>query len=115
MSARKFRVEDAKKDRFPSLNAVKVANEARGRRETRAYWFGNSEMRHFGTRIETALLGGQYFVTSEWKDYAETVRAFSVREALTDGSIDTYWGFPRVRFERRGATRDRRARSRRRP
>jgi hypothetical protein len=79
--------------RYPSLNAVKVANENRGRTLGRAYWFGASEMEHFGTRVYPALYGGKYFVTSEYKDYDRTARAFTIREALADGSIDTVGTF----------------------
>lgn len=80
--------------RFPNLEAVKEANK---RYRPPVYWFGTREMRSFGTKIASKLLGGKYFVTSEWANSSKTLRAYSIREALPDGSIDTvgkFLGYP---------------------
>lgn len=75
--------------RYPNLAAVKEANLRRGHETGLAYWFGESEIAHFGTRFLGTLHAGKYFVTSEYKNFGRKERAFSIREAMPDGSIDT--------------------------
>ena len=49
-------------------------------------------MRFFETRVHGGLIRGRYFITSE-SDLRGETRAFSIREALPDGSIRTIGAF----------------------
>jgi hypothetical protein len=73
--------------RFNSLSEVRAANKAIDN-----HWFDRGAMRFFNTRIESNLLEGQYFITSEQPSEGSK-RMFSVREAEVDGSIDTLGEF----------------------
>lgn len=68
--------------RFKSMEAVKRANRAADQ-----YWFTPETMRFFGSRIESKLLYGCLFVTSEQDPAQMWPRAYSVREANADGTI----------------------------
>jgi hypothetical protein len=67
---------------------VRAANRAAG-----MCWFDRGSMAFFGSRIESALIAGRYFITSEKGFNATDPRRFSVREALPTGSIDTVGEF----------------------
>jgi hypothetical protein len=54
------------------------------------YWFDASTMRFFGSKIESGVISGRYFVTSE-DNFDRTARFYSVRVADDDGEIGT-WG-----------------------
>jgi hypothetical protein len=56
------------------------------------HWFDKETMRFFNCRIESRLLRGSYFVTSE-RQPGEHPRLFSVRQAQPDGSIQTIGKF----------------------
>lgn len=58
---------------------VKRANKASGH-----YWFSRSTMDFFACQIETELVGGRMFVTSEKSPYGP--RAYTVREAVDGGT-----------------------------
>lgn len=47
-------------------------------------WFTPSTMRFFASRVETGLLHGAYFVTSETPDEWEVERRFTVRSFDTE-------------------------------
>jgi hypothetical protein len=49
-------------------------------------------MRFFNTRLESGLIGGKYFITSERYD-ENRPRRYSVRRADPDGTIDTVGEF----------------------
>lgn len=71
-----------------SMRRLREANADAGK-----FFFSRGAMRFFNTRIETKVIGGWYFVTSEqYSD--ETPRLFTVRKANEDGSeIDTIGEF----------------------
>lgn len=69
--------------RFGSIEEVIAANEALGH-----CWFAASSMVFFGTLIETGLIRGRYFITSD-DDMRGQDRRFTVREAAADGSVST--------------------------
>lgn len=54
-------------------------------------WFEESTMRFFGTKIETDIINGKYFVSSEQPPHAP--RNYSVRTFNEEGDIDTVGGF----------------------
>lgn len=71
---------------FADICSVEKANRARG-----SHWFDPDTMRFFNSRIESPLIAGRYFVTSE--QMPDTPRAFTLREALPTGEVVTVGGF----------------------
>lgn len=69
-----------------SISELKALNEKNG-----GCWFGRGEMRFFGTRIESGIIRGRYFITSEQPPNG--ARAYSVRSFDDEGSIDTVGKF----------------------
>lgn len=70
-----------------TLADVKNANRAAG-----MHWFDRDTTRFFRTRIESKLLAGDYFITSE--AYSDTApRLYSIRQAQPDGGIETIGRF----------------------
>ncbi len=65
-----------------STVCVKLANQRSG-----GTWFSRDNMRYWGTRVGNAVYGGRYFVTSD--ETFDRTRAYSIRELMDDGSIDT--------------------------
>ncbi len=72
---------------YYNLDAIKAANEKLGH-----YWFQPATMRFFRTRLGRTVYGGRYFITSEQFERCGT-RAFTIRKANDDGSIDTIGDF----------------------
>jgi hypothetical protein len=68
---------------FASMAEVKAANRAAG-----YYWFSPDTMKFFDSRVETGVIGGRFFVTSEIPPDVGR-RRYTIREALDDGSITT--------------------------
>lgn len=73
--------------RYLSMADVKRANKQIGN-----YWFSPDTMRFFNSRIESGLIRGRYFVTSEAYD-EDAPRRYSIRVAHDGGSIDTVGDF----------------------
>jgi len=71
---------------YATMTDVITANSQVG-----GHWFEKSTMRFFNTRIESRLIAGHRFITSE--KGPDEVRRYTVREALPDGSIDTVGEF----------------------
>ncbi len=91
----KWAAEHPQKFQFKSLADVKAANAAIG-----GHWFERGSMRFFDTRIESKLMtrgssGRQVFITSDQYHGSQgsEPRKYTIREALTDGSIDTVGEF----------------------
>lgn len=55
-------------------------------------WFNPPSMRFFGTRIESSIIRGRYFVTSEQQGEYEP-RKFTIRSFDEKGSVDTVGKF----------------------
>lgn len=73
---------------FKTLAQVKAANKAIGN-----YFFDRKSMRFFESKIESSLLKGEYFITSEKVGFRSYSRRFSIRQVLPDGSVKTFGNF----------------------
>lgn len=71
---------------FNTMKEVKAANKALGH-----HFFDTGTMQFFESVIESPLISGQYFVTSEKIPYEE--RVYSVRRVLDNGAIETVGDF----------------------
>ena len=71
---------------YDNLNAVMRANDEAGR-----HWFKDDTIQFFKTKLETNLIDGRYFITSERGPHGP--RAFSVRMADEDAHIQTVGDF----------------------
>lgn len=74
------------KQTVTTIAELKALNERNG-----GCWFGRGEMRFFGTRIESGILCGRYFITSEQPPHGS--RKFSVRTFDDEGSVETVGEF----------------------
>lgn len=54
----------------------------------RGHWFKYETMRFWNTKIETDVIGGRYFITSD-SDATNTKRLYSVHVAQNNGDIRT--------------------------
>ena len=72
---------------FQTMAQVKAANKAIGN-----HWFERSTMRFFNSVIESGLLRGRFFITSERRELSLPKR-YTVREVLADGEIKTVGQF----------------------
>lgn len=79
--------QNGKEYRFWDMNEVRRANKDRGH-----HWFEPSTLRFFRSRVGDTLYGGRYFVSSEQFDDGYP-RLYTVREAMSDGSIETVGEF----------------------
>lgn len=96
-------VYDGKKLRFRVRPVYRTMEDIRKRNEAaRMCWFTPSSMRFFSSRVQSAFYGAKdgraYFVTSERGPSGR--RAYSVRVAQLDGSIDTVGEFQGYRTGR---------------
>ena len=71
---------------FTRLEDVIDANASVG-----GHWFERGTMKFFKTRIESRLIGGKRFISSECGP--DNTRKYTIREAQPDGSIDTVGEF----------------------
>jgi hypothetical protein len=67
---------------FRTVEEIKAANERLGH-----YWFTAATMETWGTQIESEVIRGHWFITSE--DHPSGSRRFSVRHATSDGDVHT--------------------------
>ena len=75
---------------YRSVDEIIEAN-----RDAGFYFFAPETLRSFGSRIGQVVYGGRYFTTSERSGFDfNAPRAYSVRIAMPDGSIETvgYFG-----------------------
>lgn len=76
---------------YETMADVKSANRQIGN-----HWFERGTMRFFNTKIESGLIGGKYFITSE-RYNENSPRLFTVRRAEPDGTIGTVGEFQAYR------------------
>lgn len=80
-------------DTFSSIPALKAAANNAG-----SHWFSKGAMQFFSSKIESGMIAGRFFVTSEQCD-ADSPRLYSVRVVTRDAaatpslSIDTVGDF----------------------
>lgn len=85
-------IRAARQAREPASRHVGTIKELQAlNEENGGCWFGKGEMAFFGTRIESDIIKGAYFVTSEQPPHGP--RMFSVRSFDHEGSIDTVGEF----------------------
>lgn len=71
--------------RFGTMAEVREANRRIGH-----HWFAPDTMRFFSSRVMSDLYDGRFFITQERTGWDHSSpRAYTVREALPDGSIAT--------------------------
>jgi len=68
---------------FNTLSEVRQANKSLGN-----YWFNRHTMKFWGSKIESSLLKGRFFISSELSIRKDN-RRFTIREVKPDGSIET--------------------------
>lgn len=69
---------------YRNITEIKAANKAAGQ-----HWFAPSTLRFFDSRVESKVIAGCYFVTSEkscWNNYS---RVYTLRKCEADGTIET--------------------------
>jgi hypothetical protein len=98
----KYADEHPQEFTYRTIEDVKAANRQIGN-----HWFDRGTMRFFNTKIESGLIGGKYFITSERCDDNHP-RLFTVRRAEPDATIDTVGEFQqyRTRDDAREAVRE---------
>jgi hypothetical protein len=72
---------------YQTIEDVKAANRSIGH-----HYFDRGTMRFFNSKIESGLIGGKYFITSERMELNMPKR-YSVRMAAPDGTIDSIGEF----------------------
>lgn len=66
------------------------------RRVHNGHWFDRDTMRFFSCRLpddNSPLIGGRYFVSSEQNSGVYDPRLYTIREALSDGKVETIGEF----------------------
>lgn len=86
-ATRKVRRSRPATKRLPgSIAELKALHEQNG-----GCWFKASAMRYFGTRIESGIIRGKYFVTSEQPPHGS--RTYSLRSFDDEGTVSTVGEF----------------------
>jgi hypothetical protein len=71
---------------FKTILEIQLANKKLGQT-----WFDKKETEFFNTHIESGVIAGRYFITS---DQAPLIpRKYTIRRANSNGSIDTIGDF----------------------
>ncbi len=78
---------DIERERYRGISGIREAN-----RDAGFHWFDADTLRFFGSRISEASFDGRYFVTSE-DNFDRSARLYSIREAMSDGQVDTVGDF----------------------
>lgn len=72
---------------FKSIQEVKESNKAIGH-----FWFSDSTMAFFASRVESDLLFNRYFVSSEKACFEDTTRVYHLRQVEENGAVNTLEG-----------------------
>lgn len=87
-----FKNDDRRLYRVPKHNTYETMDDViAANRAINHHWFDRDTMRFFGTRIESRLIAGKRFITSEKPPSGR--RRYTIREAMPDGTIDTVGEF----------------------
>jgi hypothetical protein len=76
---------------YASIDEIREAN-AQATRDG-GYWFSDGAMAFFNSIVYPDIYHGRYFITSESYDGSDAARAYSIRRANDDGTIDTVGEF----------------------
>ena len=76
---------------FKTIKEIKQANRSRG-----YHFFDDASMKFFNSRIETGVLHGEYFITSEQFNYTSP-RLFTIRKVKANGQVITIGEFQHYR------------------
>jgi hypothetical protein len=88
-----YATREVRRSRPPQTRTVRTIAELKALNKANGgCWFDAAEMRFFGTRIESGIIGGRYFITSEQQD-DDKPRRFSVRSFDDKGNVDTVGKF----------------------
>lgn len=71
-----------KEKRFKNMKEVEEKNKSMGN-----YWFSDGAIDFFKSKIETELIDGRYFISSEKQRRQE--RKYTIREVSKEGRIKT--------------------------
>jgi len=66
---------------FENITQVKKANKAQG-----GHFFDPQAMRFFNSKVESSVIGGRFFVTSERYDL-DALKRYTIREVAPSGEI----------------------------
>jgi len=72
---------------YKTIAEVKIANKNKG-----YFFFSPDTMRFFNSEIESEIIKGKYFITSE-RMKLSMPKLYTIREAKENGSIDTVGNF----------------------
>ena len=72
-------------------NMKTIADVKKANKEAGSFFFDRKTMSFFNSKIESGLLKGKFFITSE--QHGEHERAYTVREVQDDASIKTIGKF----------------------
>ena len=73
---------DAERERYNGgILGIQLANRDAGH-----HWFDAESLRFFGSRISESTFDGRYFISSEL-NFDGSARLYTIREAMSDGSI----------------------------
>lgn len=73
---------------YNSISDIKQANKELGHS-----FFSPDAMEFFGSKVLPTVYDGRFFITSEQDNFSNGARKYTVREAKSDGSIDTIGNF----------------------
>lgn len=82
------------------MNTYKTLSEFKQANKTNGYhFFDRKTMNFFNSRIESSLLKGGYFITSEQIETSQGVepRKYTLRKCNVDATVATVGGFQRFR------------------
>lgn len=74
--------------KFRTMSEVRVKNAFEG-----SYFFCRTTMKYWGSKIESRLYRGTYFITSERNNVPNQPRKFTIRRVLPNGLIETEGAF----------------------
>ena len=90
-------VDEERRERPPVVAPISTMAELKARnRENGGHWFSPANMKFFNSRIESGVLRGRYFISSERFD-ENSPRLFSVRSFDEAGEVDTVGEFQAYR------------------
>lgn len=69
---------------YKTIAEIKAKNKQAGN-----YWFDFKTMRFFASKVESGVIKGRFFITSEKTSFTSHDRTYTIRKAKDNGEIDT--------------------------